>query len=287
MIVKKQLKKIDRKEAERLLQFNTFQGQRPLNIAKVEEYKQKLTDGRFHTGSVAVVNGGFGTRLLDGQKQLTACIESGASFEALFQEFTLNGETRTHELECASLYAQFAGGQTRTPAQIAWMYGCQMGWAAWQRKLVTNATSALASIVSGEFNRDVSKLTADQRAELLPENEAVCVWLYEMDVANTIHLCRVPVIAAMILTWRKSQKAAGEFWAAVRDGEHLTKADQRYRLREFLLHAAIRQHSGTTITAVVSRTAMHAKCIHAWNAWRSGKPTSLKYHADSAMPRPK
>lgn len=44
---------------------------------------------------------------------------------------------------------------------------------------------------------------------------------------------------------------------------------------------------GTMSLEVATKKEMHVKCIVAWNAWRTGDITSLRYYADKPIPKVK
>lgn len=280
-----QLKTIYPKEAEKLLQLNNFSGQRNIREAHALQLAQKMDDGRFHVGSVALVHKDGQTTLADGQHQLTACILSGKPFKAVVQEYELNGVDDGQAL--ARIFSQFNVDSPRTRGDIAWIYANELGWGSWRRKLVTNLASALTTLVKGDFGSWNTSVSKDASAALMAENQKACEWAHGLDVASNRHLVRAPVLAAMIATWRKSQKAADEFWTAVRDGDNLKRSDPRFVLREFLKDVSLQggenNKAGRT---TVDRRAMFCKCIHAWNAWRQDRPTNLKYHAKASVPKP-
>ena len=87
----------------------------------------------------------------------------------------------------------------------------------------------------------------------------------------------------MYKTWQKSKSAATEFWYAVRD-ETGAKPDLPDRkLAKFL--SASRVSSRSTVKSVsVGSREMFVKCIHAWNAWRSGEATALNYYQSAKTP---
>ena len=273
------------KEAQRLLAFNNFGGQRNIRERHVEQLAEKMIDGRFHVGNVAIVQGKAETLLADGQHQLTACVRSQKPFQAVVQEYTLNGVD--DDVAMAGIFSQFNVDATRTRGDIAWIYANELGWVDWPRKLVTNLASALTSItVPGEF-RDATPLSKDKSAALLAEHRKVCEWIHELGIGKAKHMLRAPVIAAMVSTYRKSQRAAEEFWTGVRDGAGLKKVDARLTIREYLKDVSLQGGTkNATGRDLSDRRCMYAKCIHAWNAWRDDRPTQLKYHAGAPLPKP-
>ena len=273
------------KEAQRLLAFNNFAGQRHIREGHVDQLAEKMADGRFHIGSIAIVQTDKETLLADGQHQLTACVKSQKPFRAVVQEYTLNGVD--DEATVARIFSQFNVDAVRTRGDIAWIYANELGWGTWTRKEVGNLATALSMISSGHFDGHQVPLSKDQAASLLAENRKLCEWVHSLDVSNNKHLLRAPVLAAMLTTHKKAPKVADEFWTAVRDGDQLKRHDPRYLLREYLKDASLQGGQKNPVGREVSnRRCMYAKCIHGWNAWREDRNTALKYHAAAPVPKP-
>lgn len=131
--------------------------------------------------------------------------------------------------------------------------------------------------------------TAAERAEYLFDNVEVCCWVKDiLPNRNTQHqLHRVPVVAAMILTYRKAKKDAEVFWTAVRDetGEKPDLPDRK--LAKFLntmTSDSGAHHSNIPKRFRITPREFFVKSIKAWNAWRKKEPTDLKYFADAKLP---
>lgn len=277
------------KYAGSLLKFNNFVGQRNIRENHAVQLSQKMQDGRFHVGNIALVHQNGDTLLADGQHQLTASVLAKVPFKAVLQEYHLNGEDDPNQL--ATVFSQFNVDCVRGRGDIAWIYACQLGWSDWNRRVVTLLATALSLLHNveshGEMRYYSEKLTKDQSASLLVENQKVCQWVNSLDVASHRHMKRAPAIAAMIATYRKAQKASDEFWRAVTAGEMLKASDPQYRLREFLSNACLKHRSPSEAEKEqTTLRAVYAKSITAWNAWREGRTTSLKYYAKAQLPKP-
>jgi len=280
---------ISPKDAEKYLTFNNFVGQRNIREKHCLQLAQKMEDGRFHVGNVALVEKDGATFLADGQHQLTACTLAGKPFKAVLQEYSINGSDEEDAL--ARIFSQFNVDSPRTRGDIAWIYGCELGWEEWPRRLVVTAASALAATENGVFSTSNAtgyrNLSKDDAAALLARNQKVCEWMHSMNIITHRHMRRMPVIAAMVTTWRKGQRAATEFWTAIRDGEELRGSDPRFVLREYLKETSIQGgQKNPAGKQTADNRCMYSKCIHGWNAWRSGKTTALKYHVKSSVPKP-
>lgn len=276
------------KKAAEFLRHNTYEGQRNKSPRHIQELGEKLVDGRFHNGQVALIYNGS-TWLADGQHQCEASIVTGKSFPATLLEFTAeDGDTKE---DVAEVFAQFNVDRSRSRGDIAWIYGCQIGMETWPRKCVTLCNTALGWLASncGNYNGK-STLTKDESARLLSKKRKACEFVHDMAFQGADgaakHLLRSPTVAAMIATFEKSHADAEVFWAAVRDGDMLKRTDPCFVLREFLLRSNVALGGGARSGDVtVSQREMFAKCIHAWNAYRQKKTTSLKYYADKPLPK--
>jgi hypothetical protein len=127
------------------------------------------------------------------------------------------------------------------------------------------------------------KYPPTERAECLFDSEVKLFLRFVYEVvgssSSTKRLRRGPVVWAMYATWKKSRSAAMEFWSAVRDetGDHNKTPDRM--LSRWLLETSVGRRSGNP--------EMYARCVHAWNAWRSNSQTNLAYHADKPLPAAK
>jgi hypothetical protein len=107
------------------------------------------------------------------------------------------------------------------------------------------------------------------------------------DSRSSRHLMRSPVVRAMMETYDKDWQSAKIFWEDVRDGAELKKNDPALLLKNYLQMAAISARNVKSAYRQESVTAreMYVKCLHAWNASRSGTKTNLRYLPDAPIPR--
>jgi hypothetical protein len=119
-----------------------------------------------------------------------------------------------------------------------------------------------------------------ERAECLfdPDVKLFLRFLYEVigSAKSTKRMRRGPVVWAMYASWRKSRSAAMEFWSAVRDETGESNKTPDRKLSRWLMESSVGRRSGNP--------EMYARCIHAWNAWRTKSQTNLTYHADKPLP---
>jgi hypothetical protein len=286
MELKRSQVRITPKRAEELLRLNTYAGQRNKSPMHIQELAEKMKDGRFHNGQVAIVINGS-TFLADGQHQCEASIVSGVTFPATMLEFY--AEKGDSKEDIAEVFAQFNVDRSRTRGDIAWIYGCQVGMHEWPRKCVTLCNSALGWIAGG-FGEGGVRLGKDENARLLSAKKSACTFVRDIafsgDPKQSRHLQRGAVVAAMIVTQQKDAEAARAFWEAVRDGDMLRKSDPCAVIRDFLLRTSVALGAGARGDKVtVGAREMFGKCIAAWNAKRSGKTTSLKYFGSKPLPK--
>jgi hypothetical protein len=201
------------------------------------------------------------------------------------------------EYECdtvedmAKLYATFDSQvQSRTSTDI------NMSFAAAIPEL-KDVDAKIINICVGALNWIVSaspgggKLTAMEKAEAMFDNIDFVLFIDKMIngviFEKSIHLRRVPVVKAMLDTYRKAKAAATEFWLAVRDetGEKPDLPDRK--LAKFLVQMRLAMGTGRgTIPDRfrITPREFYYKSITAWNAWRKGASTDLKYFPNAKLP---
>lgn len=155
--------------------------------------------------------------------------------------------------------------------------------AALGRKIISLAVTGLAYAKWGTAAHGHPSL---ERAALMLANLDFCKWVQEIMVGDCKCIRRGPVVAAMVRTFAKSQTASKEFWAAVRDGSGPHQDCPDRKLQKYLLGISVNLGSGAIPKGktIVSFREVFARCIHAWNAFRTNKPTELKYYADKDLP---
>ena len=147
------------------------------------------------------------------------------------------------------------------------------------------------SVIAGGYSLHLvpeggSSTTAEKRAEVFLNHPEFCIWAASIvEGKDSAFLHRGAVVGSMFRMWLKSHAACREFWKLVKSGETpLVSAADRV-LQRYLLSASVNNGNGpATGKKVVGSREMMARCIIAWNAWRKGEQTILKYHAASKMP---
>lgn len=108
----------------------------------------------------------------------------------------------------------------------------------------------------------------------------------------TRHLRRGSVVYPMMITFQKAQEQAKQFWTEVRDGvgPGHKLGSPTYKLRNWLLGVYVFHGRGAGLSPYAKTLAsdheISARCITAWNAFRKGGPTDLKYFPHSSVPKP-
>lgn len=132
--------------------------------------------------------------------------------------------------------------------------------------------------------------TAAERAELLFDNVTFCLWCHgilDAMTKATRHLQRVPVVAAMFMTYQRAKQASTDFWSAVRDATGTTPDTPDRKLEKFL--STTRALGGRSTGSIPTRYRITpreylVKCLRAWNAWRKKETTNLNYSPEHKIP---
>lgn len=144
--------------------------------------------------------------------------------------------------------------------------------------------------VSQEINKGSSssnRLGPTERGEKLLQETDFVKWSASILVGDDgTHMRRAPVAAAMYDTWKKSQADARKFWRLVRTGEGKKPTDPDRLLQKFLLTVSIRIDQAPSRAKTAGQREVYARCITAWNAWRKGVSTDLKYFPKAKLPVP-
>lgn len=285
--------KVTQSLAARFRDMDPVPHDRPLNPKRVEAYRKMLAAGLFRPVQWATVH----------------CNETQATYRvngkhtsnlfAEYEELPQAVHATIEHYHCddlddvARLYATFdSRTQVRTTNDINRAFAAiDPELAEIPTKIINLCVTGISYSLHGDHYKN---LGAAERAEALldADNKQFIAWVSSILGANndsTRLLWRGPVVAAMCATFRKSKKAANEFWMAVRDGSGATPKTPDRVLNRFLLSRTV-SHGGMSASGrSSSKTVCHAremfvKCIHAWNAWRRDTPTDLKYHAQAKIP---
>lgn len=284
---------VTKKIAEEWNALEEIREDRPLSERRLQVYNKVLANGEFRPVTWAKVYvtemeqyyrvNGKHTSTVFMNADLSKCQEVIAVIE--------DYEADTIE-DAVKLYATFdSQTQVRNQGDINRMFAASIPE---MREMETRFVNLCVGALNYYKNPgatgtgDNPNMTAADKAEVLFDETAFCLWLRELlpGRATHHHLWRVPVVAAMRGTWGKSQKAATDFWMAVRD-ETGTKPDMPDRkLAKFLFGTKASVARGTSVPMRfrIQAKEYYVKCIHAWNAWRKGESSNLNYYAAAKIP---
>jgi hypothetical protein len=266
---------------------------RRLNPKRVEAYRKMLVAGLFRPVQWATV--------YCGETQATYRV-NGKHTSNLFSEYEELPQQIHATIEhyhcddlddVARLYATFdSRTQVRTTNDINRAFAAiDPDLAEIPTKIVNLCVTAICYCRLGD---EYTKVAAAERAECLLEDSGkqFVLWVYDIlgghNGEQSRLLWRSPVVAAMQASYQKSKRDANEFWLAVRDGTGANPKTPDRILNRFLLSKVVAKSSAAvgrrSRSEVASPREMFVKCLHAWNAWRKGIATDLKYHAQAKIP---
>jgi hypothetical protein len=284
-LIDRQLKTIDKEEAEELLSYNTMEQQRKLSTDWVQELVEEQRKNLFLGGHIAVAhNGKDGPPILaNGQHQLKMVSQTGEPIEVMFETYSIGDR---HDL--AELFARFDSHRVRTLQQMNSQQKASLG-VEWPARFVNMLVSAASR---RHFTRNIHRR---HKAALLARYLDFGNFVFSIignekgQLTNdSKHLQKSPVFYGMLLTYEKSKSDAKEFWTDVRDGENLTKLSPQMHLRNFLLTTVADRGLGVRRTNKASPNEFTSRIITAWNAYRKGKSLKqLKYYPENEMPEPR
>ena len=186
--------------------------------------------------------------------------------------------------DLGELYAQFDNPErSRTSGNINQIVACSVKDLKGMRTRVIDV--AVTGMEFSESEGKNSRLDRYERAERLRLNEDFVKWLdfiFCGPSPDWEHLKRGPVVAAMFLTYKRSKPLATEFWSEIRDSGS-EKGTPQAKLRDYLIRSRVRGSATGAVGA--SPREMFVKCLVAWNAWRKGTTTSLKYFPENDAPK--
>jgi hypothetical protein len=269
---------------------------RPLSERRLQVYAQLLAKGQFRpvTWARAVcpevsetyrVNGKHTSVLLSGLKEMP-------EFYVTIEDYECESLD-----DVARLYATFDSRMvSRTTADINMSFAGTVPELNDIPRLVINL-AVNGMTFSPEHRSYDPKLQPAERAETLLENPGYVCWLdsilapskgrveeAERPEHNSKHLQRAPTAAAMYHSFQKSKAAATEFWTKVRDETDTEPGMPTRRLARFLLTTALGAKRSNKDVTYADQREFFVKCVHAWNAWRKGETTNLKYYPEAKVP---
>lgn len=282
-LIKRKMEEVNPIHAEQLLNFNTYDGQRPVREKHLRVICDNIEKGLFTTGSIAIAKQGWNGNdfmMANGQHQCLGVIKTGKNITAVIEEYNC----KTPE-DFALLYRQFDNHAARTLDDITLpeARALNIDW----HKMIIKSVMAGIGFIEGHIG-----VHKNIRVECL--KKYVDAGNFVNDILSCVksveskHLRRGAIIAAMIVTYKKNHGDAETFWEEVRDGENLKGASPSLKLRNYLLSTRTdvgRGANAPSLNKAASNHEMYSKCIVAWNAFRKNDPTSLKYFPNKDVPK--
>lgn len=284
-LISRKIKEITPDVADKILQSNIYDGQRPKKERHIKVLCDAIENGLFTVGHIAIAKQGWNggdTMLANGQHQCTAVINTGLPINAVIDEY----QCKTPE-DFALLYRQFDNNATRTLADIALPEAKALG-IKWSKEVINRVLSGIGFLENHNTLSTHKNKRVESLKKYIAEGNAINDILSCVNSSENKHLRRSAVIAAMIVTFKKCSADAETFWEEVRDGENLKSSSPTLKLRNYLLStntAFGRGVNAPSLNKAAGTREMYSKCIIAWNAYRREDSTQLKYFADKETPK--
>lgn len=290
LLDKPKTQKVTKSLAKQFAEMEPAPHDRPLSERRLTVYSKLLNAGQFRpvtwasaicteTGDLYRVNGKHTSVLLSG-------LDKMPEFFVTIEEY----ECDTLE-DVAKLYATFDSQmQSRSAADIYLSFAATIpALKDVSSQIIKLSVNALAH-EQWLFEANVSH-NAAERAELILDEVDFTIWLAQIFAKNeggkyhqnAIKLRRVPVVGAMVRNYHKAQKAATDFWCAVRDETGAKPECPDRKLARYLVQAGVLSGSRGRVIKSTPRE-MFVKSLHAWNAWRKGETTNLNYYPEAKIP---
>lgn len=269
---------------ELALEFATmpaWEGERPLRPHRCKYLESRILDHQFYNPRWAVA-------YLDGRKYRVNGQHSSHVLATVNGDFPKGLMALIDEFQCenkndlAELFGQFDNTISSRPAHEVTNAHARVHPELSHIKptFVSRILAGIGYALSGEGeNRPRSN---EERAQLVHSHIPFILWAYPLSKLR--HTSKAGVMAAAFSTWNRNQDAAEEFWSMVTEEDH---ADPRHPTR--VLARFLREAVSASDPRIASKRwaprAFYVKSIHAWNAWRRGENTDLKYRADAPLPK--
>lgn len=277
LVETKEIAKFGQAQAEYYLKLNNYEAQRNLRRPRIVDLTAKLTDGRFTKGNIAMarlVYDGNRETLVNGQHVCTVIKDNPTHCVPCVIDTYVCDTPK----DLANLFSQFDDSLgTRSNGEIARTAKVRLGLDDWHKRTVELMISALGLLgLAGAATR----VGRDQKAMLLtevhvPAGSFVNKVLFGHSGEIPTHMTRHPVVAAMIQTYEADVGDSQSFWDGIRTGEMMAADDPQMRLRNWLMA----QGTDVTRTRSAQNEAL-AKCIMAWNDYRTGRRSRLSYRGE-------
>lgn len=272
--------------AQEFATMTPFEGDRDIQTARYEYHRRCMEEGTYRGSEWASAK-----CEKDGKTYRVNGAHTSKSAHDLFEEKKeVKGEPEiwVRRYVCPTLEDVAALWTTFDPKRATRTKQDELkSFAAVDKRLLDMAPRIRSLVNSGiafaHWEKTYRKQDTPAQASLLIDNVDFATWAARNFTPKTAedrrdwkHIFRMSVFAAMFLTFRKDQKACGEFWLSIRD---IRLEDSKTAPRKALyrwLNAVTLGRVGKEDKKKTSERAIFLYCLKAWNAWREGK-TSHSY----------
>lgn len=262
--------------ASRVAATPNYQGERALQRRRLGYLAQRLRDGLFYPPRWSLVRVGGTEYRVNGQHSSAMLTENIDLFPDGMSVVIDRFEADSMR-DVADLFSQFDNkASVRSRMEIVNAH------ARVHVELDAMSSTTLSACVSGMSyalcdGKGLRSYADDQRAALTHEHMEFVQWVHEFAKARV--LSRATVIAAIFRTYEVNREHARMFWTWVRDETHPDSQHSTRTLAKFLS-----LNTNKVGMAKWEPRAFYVKCLHAWNAYRMGATTALKYRHDKPVP---
>lgn len=281
--------KLTRKLAAEFAALPAINRDRPLSQLRLQRHRQALDHGQFRNPEWATAlckEDGVEYRV-NGRHTSTLLSDPDVEIPADLKAIVTHYECDTHA-DVAALWATFdSKNSTRTARDI---YNTFAGSEPELDELNTQHINIIAAGLGLAADSDKGnnpRISAEDKGEMLLRYKDFVLWASSLlsPQRESRLLARAPVIGAMFDSWAKSQTDARKFWHLVKSGEGVPATTPDRRLQKFLLETSIAVGKSARNLRASSQKEVYVRCIHAWNSFRTGRPSELKFFAEARVPK--
>lgn len=257
-------------------------GERPLRKSRLKFLGRKCQDGMFHSPKWAVAFLGGKKFRVNGQHSSTMLSQANGYFpkglKAVIDEFRCE-----QDADLSELFSQFDAAQSaRSTTEICNAHASiHSEIAHLAPRTIRNCAFGIASAMM--YSGDTGRTDSENVARLVHDESDFILWA--SGFIGKKDLNRMGIIGAMYSTYKIDPNAANTFWTFVRDETHPDRENPTRVLAKFFTVVEAARGSMKETAAPSDKRACYSKSIHAWNAFRQSRTTSLRYHTKSPIPK--
>ena len=249
--------------AAEMLEYNDRN--RPLRMSRQKLYAERMKAGRWKFNGDTVTFSG--ERLIDGQKRLGAIVDSGVTVRLLLVFGVADDSFATKDI-----------GETRTAANIFAIHNVP------NAAMMASATNIVMNYDAGTARTGINGLKPDHEtlyAEYEKHPDLQCSASIGHSFITNKGIAAPSLMAALhYICARRNRALADTFFRRLADGADMKRSEPVYKLRKRLVEA------NASSTTKLSRVAIAALTIKAWNATRDGNSNVLlRWNEDESFPR--